>query len=92
MKAVYKYEIQITDDDYIQMPKGAKIIKFGKQGNEYYVWAIVDPQANIEMRIFHIVGTGNPLNDSFWVTHKHIDSWIESDGGQFVWHLFEFLR
>lgn len=83
MKTIYKYPIQITDDQEISMPQGAQVIHAGldPQGVPC-VWALVDTRNEPEPLSILIHGTGNPMADT---PHKHVSSFTQ---GQFVWHVF----
>lgn len=83
MSRVYKYEFFVADDVVIEMPKGAIIIATGSQKSGYVcLWAIVCPDAPLEMRFFHVVGTGHPIPKGT----KYVGTVFDEN---FVWHVFE---
>ena len=86
MKTIWKYEINITDEQTIMMPKGSRTLSFQLQNGIPCIWAVVEPNVEKEKRKFFIAGTGNPfpceINAMFIGT-------IQNNG--FVWHLFEQL-
>lgn len=45
MKKIYKYRIEVTDDQNIEMPVGAKILTVQTQNGVPCIWAMVDPNA-----------------------------------------------
>lgn len=82
MKTIYKYKIEILDEQNISMPLGAKIIHAGldPQG-QTCVWALVDTNLKTEYREIYVRGTGHDINNDF----AHVGSFVS---GQFVWHVF----
>jgi len=83
MKTIYKYPIQITDEQEIQMPCDANVIHAGldPQGTPC-LWVEVDTAAPTEPVSVLVVGTGNPMP---YVAHTHLGSFVQ---GPFVWHVF----
>jgi len=88
MKTIWKYKVRVDDCVCVGLPKGYKILKFGKQNGNYYIWALVDTMIDVGFYNFSVVGTGNNITDKFLKDHKYVDTWIENDG-PFVWHLFK---
>lgn len=60
----------------ITMPKGAWFTRVIRG----YFWAVVDPDAKKEIRVFSTIGTGQQFQGGV------VGSW---DEGPFVWHLIE---
>lgn len=83
MKTIYKYPIEITDEQTLSMPEGAQVLSAQMQGNTLCIWALVDSgNFNCDRRV-RIFGTGNPVVlDGNW---KFVDSVHERI---FVWHVF----
>lgn len=79
MKKVYKYEIS---KEAMELPKGAQVLSFQDQRGTLCLWASVDPEAPIQTRQFHVVGTGHNV-DPKWT---YVGT---TQQGPFVWHLFE---
>ena len=79
-KRVFKYKFQ----DDIVLPKGAEIVAFGEQGEDVFIWAIVDPENPPETRKFFIVGTGHQLPPE---PYAYIGTLFI---GPLVLHAFEF--
>lgn len=87
MKKIYKYPLNITDTQEIEMPSGSIILKGGEQFGELFIWSIVDPESElIESRTICIFGTGNELPYNI-NRHRYIDTIISENG--LVWHIFE---
>ncbi len=83
-KTIWKFVLEVTDEQEINMPVCAKVIHVGVQGGlDLCIWAIVDPTADLAPRRFLIFGTGNPMpvRPGNYLGTAHV--------GQFVWHVFE---
>ena len=85
-KKIYKYDVPLVGRPAIVMKKGAEIIHVEEQHGIMRLWAVVDPRAEEETRNFTIVGTGHDMPKNYKV--KHVGSLL-TEGGAFVWHLFE---
>lgn len=85
-KAVFKYPCS-PDTFSIIMPGGAEILSVQHQSdaNIAELWAIVEPEAPIEVRYFHIAGTGHPLPENI----KAFLGTFQLVGGELVFHAFE---
>ena len=83
MRKIYKYPLQITNRQTLQLPVDAYIIHTGldPQGKPC-VWAKVNPDAPPEPINFAIYGTGHTLDEAFT---NHAGSFVQGD---FVWHVF----
>lgn len=81
---VHKHPLEKGDTNYIQMPKGAKILDFQQQGTTLCMWALSDPAEELELRRFRIYGTGWAIEPELAVIyHGTVQQ------GPMVWHLFE---
>lgn len=79
MKKIFKYAF----NGIVELPKGAEIISAQEQHGKIQIWAIVDPSAETEKRLFALYGTGHEMDDR---SQKFIAT---IQRGEFVWHLFE---
>lgn len=76
----------------VEMPVGAEVLSVGLQRHDYslmdalYVWAKVDTAAELEKRVFALVGTGNLLPDDLGRFIGRVTM------GSFEWHVFEVLE
>jgi len=92
MTTIYKYpiiakhETEFGSSVYAHLvPQSRKFIKAGLDSNGYpCVWALIDPETPLIMTKFILVGTGQPMDDSFF-GRTHIGTFIQSP---FVWHIF----
>lgn len=87
-RAVWKFRFPITESFDLQMPRDAQILHVEIQNGAHYIWALVNTDASLEARTFHIFGTGHPIPE---VPLDHIATWLML-GGVLVWHLFEDAR
>ena len=83
MKAIWKFKLELKDDQLIFMPVGAKIISYQSQNRQLVIWAMVDMHELTEPRKFRLIGTGQPFDE---FGGSYIGS-AQNNG--FVWHLYE---
>jgi hypothetical protein len=97
MKSIWKFELEITDEQTVELPIGAEIIHVDVQENydpdKIYMWAIVDPNIvclpkQMENRIFRIVGTGHQHD---FIDRQNYIGTVKHKNGTFMWHIFETL-
>ena len=63
MKTIWKYELETTDGQSIDMPIGAEILTVQMQNGSLCLWAKVDSDAPKERRKILIRGTGNSIGE-----------------------------
>jgi hypothetical protein len=88
MTTIYKYPLEITDFQMIEMPKGATALctQIDDKTGMLCVWAKVDtdsPKTQVE---FLIVGTGVPMHENPFGHEKYVGT---AQMGPFVWHVFQ---
>ncbi len=89
MKTIYKYPIEATDSQDVEMPKGAKIIKTDTQDGKICLWAVIDPnETKVEQVTIKVAGTGHPIEEDKLDYIGTVQQW----GGKLVWHIFEVLK
>lgn len=83
MLRVYKYELEIVQEQRITMPSGARILHMGMQHSSAMMWAEVHWDNEPEVRTFYCHGTGHdiPEDGRKWVGTVPM--------GSFVWHFYE---
>lgn len=86
---IFKYPVMVIDRQEIQLPTGAQILKVEIQGDdeEAFMWALVDPDAELETRKFRLAGTGHLIEER---NLHHIDT-FQMLSGRLIWHFFEIL-
>lgn len=82
---IWKYPLELGDDQIIAMPDGAQILTVQMQGSKLCLWALVDPEPELpqRMRSIEIIGTGNPFVEAPRVYIATVQV------PPFVWHVFE---
>ena len=86
MSVIWKFQLEVTSHQTVEMPKGAHIIHVASQFEKPCLWAIVDPMAEKEARPIGILTTGQT---SFGAREiKYLGSFM-LQGGAFVWHVVE---
>lgn len=88
MKKIYKYAIEITDDQDIVMPVGAKILTVQNQNGVPCIWAMVDPNSEKENVHIRVHDTGHNVPDSDRL--EYIGT-FQMCGGSLVFHVFKVL-
>lgn len=86
-RTIWKYNLQITDDQAIKMPVGAKCLTVQMQHGQPALWAIVDPKAALELVAIRCHGTGHPMSDDS-DKNDYVGT-IQTMGGQLVFHFFK---
>lgn len=85
MKKLFKYIMSGKERMVeIPMPIGAKIISIGNQLEKISIWAEVETTAPNELRVFHILSTGDELKQN----SKYIGT-VVLRGGTSVSHIYE---
>lgn len=86
MRTIYKYEI--LPGQSIPLPKGAAILSVGAQGDNMFLWAMIDPHEDVvsQVRCIEVYGTGHniPEQDSLVFIGT-----VMMRGGSLVFHVFE---
>lgn len=84
-RSIWKYELNVTDEQLIEIPTGAEILAVQVQHSVPCLWARVDPNATKVKRRILTHGTGHTLSA---ITGVYIDSY-QLNGGDLVFHVFE---
>ena len=90
MKKIFKYSLDVTDSQFVDLPEGAKILTVQFQGCWLCLWAEVDPTARMEPRGIVIYGTGHPMSEYTESVRKPKEIYIGTvQKDEFVWHVYE---
>jgi hypothetical protein len=87
--AVWKFEVPVRDRFEIEMPVGARLLTVQTQNGRPHLWALVNPHAETETRVFWVMGTGHQAAD---LDGAEYVGTFQMLGGQYVWHLFEWVE
>jgi hypothetical protein len=71
MKTIHKYQLGMAEVAKVQMPQDASIIRIDGIDGFLYIWAVVDTEAPMEERTFHLFKTGAPMPDDIHTYHYH---------------------
>lgn len=85
MEKIYKYHIEVTDEQQVSLPKGAQILTVQTQQEQPCIWVLVDPQMPTELVTIRVHGTGHDVPDSDNL--KYIGT-FQMMGGGLVFHTF----
>jgi hypothetical protein len=83
-KSIWKFVLETTDTQQIEMPEGAEILTIQTQNEHPCIWALVDPAAPKRKVTFEILGTGHIIYDK---ERKYIGTY-QLDNGSLVFHCF----
>jgi len=87
MKTIWKFPLDLCDQQQIPMPKGAQILTLQTQNGVPCIWVMVEDDAvEAEMRTFEIFGTGTEITKEKGFGRCYIGTFQRQ---QFVWHVFE---
>ena len=84
MKVIWKYHLQVTDEQIINVPEGAVALTVQMQDNTPWLWMLVDPTTPRVPRKIITCGTGNPISE---VPGEYIGTY-QMFGGTLVFHVF----
>lgn len=86
MKTIWKFQLGLTANQTLMMPKDAKILCAQTQNDIPQLWALVESDNTEEERFIEIYGTGHKVLEK----RKYIST-IQLEGGSFIYHVFEYL-
>jgi hypothetical protein len=89
MKAIWKYELKIADDQIVNLPKNAEILTVQNLNGVPCLWALVNPKNETAPRTILCRGTGHGL-DTENCSVLYISS-AQFYNGDIVFHYFEKL-
>ena len=89
-KTIWKFQLEVTDKQFIRMPKEAELLSVQTQNETPCLWALVNPNSPTEERCFEVFGTGHPVHCDMGIDRKFIGT-FQLQGGVLVFHLFERL-
>lgn len=83
MKTIWKFPLDLTDLQELDIPFGYKFLSAQMQNGKLCLWAEVNPAAMKRKATIAIVGTGNP----FPLGQFDFISTVQM--GPLVWHIYE---
>lgn len=64
MPKIFKYELACLEEQTIQLPQDAQIIRVASVEGKFFLWAIVDPELPLEGRCLVCYKTGQPFKQN----------------------------
>lgn len=61
MNVIYKYTLPVQEKYTIELPKYAQIIRVEDVAGQFFLWAIVNPESELEKRYLEFYKTGQPI-------------------------------
>ncbi len=89
MTMIYKYPLEITGTQIIQLPNEQIILEVDFQGEILMLWAMVNPENKSKDVVIKIFGTGHPFQYNYGM--RYIKTVHDNTNG-LVWHIFEDER
>lgn len=87
MITIYKYSLETTDYQEVEMPKGAIIRAIQIQGDWICLWAEVNTANPKEIRRIEMFGTGHPIRHDFENIDRNYLATVQDTS--LVWHFYE---
>ena len=87
---IWKYPVDLTSIDRFELsiPSGASICHVEAQGCGVCLWAMVNPESDVETRTFSVYGTGYDIRPD--LHQNYIGTFmINNQTETFVGHVFE---
>lgn len=98
MLSIWKYELQVTDEQTIDLPASARILcvdtqggggsEFGYFGQRICLWALVNPSDVKRPVTFRLFGTGHQVPEEFSAAPWYYVGTIQLRGGALIFHVF----
>ncbi len=82
-RTIWKYDLSVTDEVELTIPRGAQILTVQTQGELPQLWVLVQPENETEIRRFFTFGTGHPFTGGLYVGTYQLNN------GVLVLHVFE---
>ena len=86
MKKIYKYKLDITDRQTIDLPRDAKLLDIQVQNSDICLWAEIEDDEVTVPALIECFGTGNGIYEDMGVDRFYIAT-VQKDG--FVWHFYK---
>ncbi len=85
---VWKYPLEILDEQAILVPAGTKFLSLLEQNNIPTLYFLVnDGEEDMEIISVSIRGTGHPVEREMSKVSQYIGS-VSTCGGQLIWHIW----
>ena len=86
MKKIWKFPLELADEQVIQVPAGADILCVQVQLDVLCMWALVDPSAKLVTERFYVFGTGWEVPEE--ITGLNYVGTVQINEGHEIYHIF----
>lgn len=83
MKTIWKFPLEVTNEQTVQIPDGAQLLSVQAQGETPCLWALVDPSAETKPCVIQTYGTGHPIREAGVYLNTY-----QMHGGTLIFHVF----
>lgn len=90
MKRIFKYDLEIVDEQHLILPHEYEILTVQPQGEKLCLWAMVNSESSYKNITIRIHGTGHPIASEAFETLKYIST-VQMYDGSLVLHCFELV-
>lgn len=93
MKAIYKYSLKSGQAGAyvrVEMPEHAIVYAVREQRGEVCMWAEVDTERPLTVRLFQVFATGQEIPENMGIYSAYVGTCFFDDGN-FVFHVYEYL-
>lgn len=88
---IYKWPLEITDKQVLDLPVGAEILSVGNQNEKLVLWALNNGDIqNTERRTLYVFGTGELLPEIEGGDAEYIGT-VVMQNGLLVLHVFDLV-
>ena len=90
MQKIWKFSLEVTDEQIIEMPENALMLDIKTQFGKPCMWALVNPDAEKVKRKFYTFGTGHDVKVDSSIL-RHLGTYT-MDNDRLVFHVFEIMN
>ncbi len=88
IRVIWKYTLEVATNQKFMMPCNAQVLSVQCQNGDAVMWCLCDKADELVERTFTVIPTGDRFNAS----HCEYVGTFQTDGGEFVGHVFEVLE
>lgn len=88
-KTIWKFELEVTDNQVIEMPIGSELLTVQVQNGKPCLWALVNPTKNKEKRFIEMFGTGHEIHYDMGISRNYLGT-LQFHDGLLIVHVFEY--
>lgn len=85
---IWKYDLQLVLKQDVAMPSGSRVLCVQAQNNKPYLWALVNPEAELCLRGVNVYTTGEKCLDAVDLGLMEYAGTFQLDCGRHVYHVF----